>query len=457
MMENTDRWTETICALATPPGIAGLAVIRVSGSDSLGICNMFFQGTKSVSQFTDHTIHYGWWSEGDRKIDSVTLTVFRKPNSYTGEDVVEIGCHGGVFVTEQIITSLLSTTVRHAEPGEFTKRAFLNGKMDFLQVEAVADLIHTQTRVGAQIAARQLAGGFTHRLNEVRDMLMKATSLLEVELDFSEEGYEFVSRSSFITALEESVDLTSTLLSSAQSSEILRSGFDCAVVGYPNAGKSSLFNALLNRFRAIVSEIPGTTRDYLEDALVIDGYIVNLYDTAGLRHTEDVIELQGVRLTSSVIEQSNLVLLVNDASCGFDHSDALQADIASRFPHIPIVCIQNKMDLVEEGLPDAKHNDILCSSVSSGGAEPVKVALLKYIRQSRQGFDDALINNRHASLLSETRQHLLSARNALTDGRPADLIAIDVRSAIRCLGEITGETWTPDILDAVFSNFCIGK
>lgn len=456
-MEKTTHWTETICAMATPPGIAGLAVIRVSGTDALAICSEFFHGAKPLSEFDNHTIHFGWWKVNGQIIDSVTLTVFHNPNSYTGEDVVEIGCHGGVFVTEQIISSVLSTSARHAEPGEFTKRAFLNGKLDLLQVEAVADIIHTQTRVGAQIAARQLAGGFSHRLNELLDVLIKASSLLEVELDFSEEGYEFVSRSAFIKVLEESDELLTALLASAVSSEILRSGFACAVVGYPNAGKSSLFNALLDRSRAIVSHIPGTTRDYLEDAIVIDGYIVNLYDTAGLRQTEDVIELQGVHLTSSVIQQSNMVLLVNDASLGFDHSDTLYSDIASRFPSISIVCVQNKIDIVGTTLPEYRSGDISCSALSARGVAPVREALLQRIKHSKQGYDDALINKRQASLLNETHRHLLSARSALNEHMDADLIAIDVRSAVRCLGEITGRTWSPDILDAIFSKFCIGK
>lgn len=457
MMENTDRWTETICALATPPGIAGLAIIRVSGTDSFDICNAFFHGSKSISQFTDHTIHYGWWTDGGRKIDSVTLTVFRNPNSYTGEDVVEIGCHGGVFVTDQIISSLLSTSARHAEPGEFTKRAFLNGKLDFLQVEAVADLIHTQTRVGAQIAARQLAGGFTRRINDLRDVLLKAVSLLEVELDFSEEGYEFVSRTAFSKELEEAFNITSALLSSAQSSEILRSGFSCAVVGYPNAGKSSLFNALLDRSRAIVSHIPGTTRDYLRDACVIDGFVVNLFDTAGLRDTGDVIEMQGIQLTTSVIEQSNMILLVNDAADGFEHSDTLYTDLSLKFPHIPIVCIQNKMDLVGGELPESRSGNIACSALSAEGVTAVRIALITQIKHDQSGFPDSLINQRQASLLRETQQHLLAAHNAINENKPADLIAIDLRSAVRSIGEITGETWTPDVLEQVFTKFCIGK
>jgi len=448
---------DTICALATPPGLAGLAIIRVSGKGAVAACAELFHGSTSLTDATDHTIHYGWWHHKGYRIDAVTCTVFRTPHSYTGEDVVEIGCHGGTFVVQQIVDSLTDGSARLAEPGEFTRRAFLNGKLDLTQAEAVADLIHAQTKAGSQTAARQLAGGFTRRLTELRDKLISASGLLEVELDFSEEGYEFISREAFVQALVEGTTYARRLAESARSSEILRSGFYCAVVGYPNAGKSSLFNALLDRPRAIVSHIPGTTRDYLEESVVMDGYTVHLYDTAGLRNTEDTIELQGILLTSSLLEQSNLILVVNDASEGFDHSDPLAADLQATYPLAPVITIQNKMDLVQGILSPERDGDIPCSTVSGNGLEALRTELVGHVRRSSSGMNDVLVNARHASLLSKLVEHLESATLAVRSDEPADLIAIDIRACVRILGEITGETWNPDILDAVFSRFCIGK
>ena len=351
----------TICALATPPGVAGLAVIRVSGEHAVFVCNEFFHGI-DLTEATDHTIHYGWLHAGDTRIDAVTATVFKAPHSYTGENVVEIGCHGGQFVVDQILNTFSKSTCRLAEPGEFTRRAFLNGKLDFTQVEAVADLIHAQSRPGAQTAARQLAGGLTNRLESLRDSLLSASGLLEVELDFSEEGYEFVSRKAFAVTLKEGIALAAGLADSAKAAEILRSGYYCAVVGYPNAGKSSLFNRLLDRPRALVSHIPGTTRDYLEESIIIEGYTIHLYDTAGLRETEDTIELQGMLVTGSLLEQSDQIVIVNDASKGFDQSDALRDELKAKYPGTRIDIIQNKMDVVESLIPPVRDDDIPCSN-----------------------------------------------------------------------------------------------
>jgi len=456
-MKDAAVWLDTICALATPPGIAGLAIVRVSGTNAIGICDGLFTGSGTVASFASHSVHVGWWGGSERRIDEVTVTAFKSPHSYTGEDVVEIGCHGGPFVIDQILSSLFEAGSRMAEPGEFTRRAFLNGKLDLLQVEAVADLIHSQTRIGAQTAARQLAGGFTKRLADVRTALVDACGLLEVELDFSEEGYEFVSRDRFSTLLKDSISLAERLAQSASSADILRSGFSCAVVGYPNAGKSSLFNALLDRSRAIVSDVPGTTRDYLEDSFVADGYKIGLYDTAGLRDTSDTVELLGIKLTSSVIEQSHLVLLVNDASSGFDHSDSLLESIRERFSNANVCVIQNKMDVVSSPLPAGRSADVTCSALTDGGVINVKSFIVNAAKQSDSGISDALVNQRQAALLNATVSHLQAAMESLQSRQPADLIAIDIRTAIRVLGELTGETWTPDVLDSVFSRFCIGK
>ncbi|MDZ4745948.1 MAG: tRNA uridine-5-carboxymethylaminomethyl(34) synthesis GTPase MnmE [bacterium] len=451
---------DTICAVATPPGTAGLAVIRVSGAHAIAMCNELFRSKAPLTEAKDHTIHYGWWSTATVRIDAVTVMIYRSPNSYTGEDVIEIGCHGGHHVIQQILESLLQQNARLAEPGEFTKRAFLNGKMDLTQVEAVGDIIHSQSRLGAQTAARQLAGGFTKRLEEFREALLHATGLLELELDFSEENIEFVSKPELRRIITGLMELASTLASSAQAAEVLRSGFVCAIVGYPNAGKSSLFNALLQRERAIVSPLPGTTRDFLTEPLFVQGYSLLLHDTAGIRSTLDSIELQGIYLTTSLIEQSNLILVVNDITQGLGHSASLVDDIQQRFPTSTVLLIHNKFDAVHPTSHVADGNasaTLFCSATEGLGLDDLRSELLTQVRASTEGIQDVLVNRRQAILLGQMAQHLGSAIAAIDTGLDNDCIAVDIRSALRLLGEINGETWSPDVLDAVFSRFCIGK
>lgn len=448
---------DTICALATPPGVAGLAVVRLSGPDAFLIGDHAFKGKTPLADASAHTIHYGWWQFDDVRIDSVTCSVFRAPHSYTGEEVLEIGCHGGPHVTDQILRSLVALGARPAEPGEFTKRAFINRKMDLTQVEAVADLIHAQSRIGAQTAARQLAGGFTRRLSALRQHLLDVCGLLELELDFSEEDVEFVDRTALLADLDHGISTASALAASASSAEVLRSGFYVAVVGYPNAGKSSLFNALLDRDRAIVSDIPGTTRDYLEETIFVDGYTIRLFDTAGIRATPDTIEMHGIRLTTSLIEQSNLVLVVNDASLGMDHSDDLVADLTPRLGQRPLRILQNKIDLVDDDGVHGRPQDLPISTLRGHGIASLRELLASYARTSTEGITDVLVNARQAALLRSIADSLRSARAGVADGLSNDYIAVDVRSAIRALGDIVGETWSPDILDTIFSRFCIGK
>lgn len=449
--------TDTICALATPRGVGGLAVVRVSGSRAIESCEQFFRGSFDLQATPGYTIRYGWWVEDNSRVDSVTASVFRCPHSYTGEDVVEIGCHGGAFTSQVIIDSLLSNGVRLANPGEFTRRAFVNQKLDLTQAEAVADIIHAESLIGAQTAARQLAGGFTGRITQLRESLLDVIGLLELELDFSEEDVEFVDRTRLRDLLTTLVFEVDSLAGSAQGAEILRSGFHVAVVGYPNAGKSSLFNALLQRNRAIVSEIPGTTRDYIQETLLMDGYSVHLADTAGIRQTEDTIELEGISLTRSIVEQSDAIVVVNDASMGFDHSDDLIAELISGFDGIPVIVLQNKVDLVSNVGNERPPVEISCSAHTGYGLQSLRDCIVGLITSKTSGSSDVLVNGRQATLLGQISVSLKSARTALDIGQPADLLAVDIRSAIRLLGDISGESWNPDVLDSVFSRFCIGK
>ena len=448
---------DTICALATPQGVAGLAVVRVSGPGAFEVCDKFFHGSHAISDTPGYTIRYGWWMSGSVRIDSVTASVFRAPHSYTGENVVEIGCHGGPFTSQQIIEDLLERGARLANPGEFTRRAFIHQKLDLTQAEAVADIIHAQSVMGAKTAARQLAGGFTTRIAALRQRLLDVIGLLELELDFSEEDVEFVDRSRLHELLNGIMLEVDLLAASAHSAEILRSGFHVGVVGYPNAGKSSLFNALLQRSRAIVSDVPGTTRDYLEETLFVDGYAIHLADTAGIRLTEDSIELQGISLTRSVLSQSDAIILVNDASRGLEHSDGLRYELSQSFASTPLVLLQNKSDLLETYVIPRDSNEIHCSAVSGLGINLVRDRLQTLVQEQTYQSTDVLVNARQAVLLHQISMALASALRALEGGQSPDLLSVDLRASIRLLGDISGESWNPDVLDTVFSRFCIGK
>lgn len=450
-----DTTTDTICALATPAGVAGLAVVRISGPRAFELCDVFFHGSVTAGRAADHSITFGWWDDGDLRVDSVTLMVYRAPRSYTGENVVEIGCHGGVFISDQIITGLLNAGARLADPGEFTRRAFINRKLDLVQVEAVADMIHAATQQGAQTAARQLAGGFTKRLEGFRNALLEILGLLELELDFSDEDVEFVPRSQLRNRLDAILLEVVQTASTARGASMLRSGFHVAVVGFPNAGKSSLFNALLLRNRAIVSDRPGTTRDYISETLILDGYGVHLIDTAGIRSTEDTIELEGISLTVSLVEQADLVLVLNDITEGVHHSDQLAADLSARYPSTPVCIVQNKIDRVtHEALPTSQ---LYCSAVSGEGLDDLRQHIVSSIRSRTSGISDVLVNDRQARLLEVIGDGLCSVITGLDAKASNDELAVDLRQCVRVLGEITGETWNPDVLDTVFSRFCIGK
>ncbi len=447
----------TICAIATPPGIGSIAVVRVSGADAFPVCTKLFEGKITLTDAPSHTLHYGRWRNENGIIDTVVVSVFRAPHSYTGEDVVEISCHGGYFMAEMVLSSVLNAGIRLADPGEFTRRAFLNRRLDLTQVEAVADIIHSQSKMGVQTAARQLEGGFTRRVAQLRKGLLDVIGLLELELDFSEEDVEFVDRSNLRGMLSEIVDEVDLLASSAHGAEVLRSGFHVAVVGFPNAGKSSLFNALLGKDRAIVSNVPGTTRDYVSEGLLLDGYSILLHDTAGLRDTADSVEIQGIALTKSVLERSDCVLVVNDATLGFEHSDSLVADVQRAVSSVPIIIVHNKADCISAVLSSPENGELLCSALDGTGIRDVRNAVLGCAKSMYDNNLDVLVNARQATLLSQISSCLRSAIAGVESASSPDLLALDIRAAIRILGDITGESWNPDLLDTVFSRFCIGK
>ncbi len=447
--------SRTIAALATPPGTGGLHVIRVSGVDAFEIVNKCFSG--NLMEADSHKILYGKILNADKVIDTVTVSTFKAPRSYTGENVIEIGCHGGQLVSQEILKVLFASGASPAEPGEFTKTAFLNGKLDLTQVEAVADLIHSTSVPGAQTAARQLSGNFTLRLAELRQKLLDTASLLELELDFSEEELEFVDKAAFKKRVEEATIFCRDLAGSFQSAEILRSGFYVALAGYPNSGKSTLFNTLLQRQRAIVSATPGTTRDYLEENILVSGITVKLTDTAGLRDSSsDMIEIEGIKLVESVLEQSNLILVLNDLSETENHSERLYAQLKEKYPDRKVLLLQNKLDLVDIN-PVNTEKTFFISAKNNEGIDSLRKVIGDEALKSADRINDILINKRHAELLSKAAESLENAGQALELYTENEIIAIDIKDAARTLGDIVGDTWDEDVLNNIFSRFCIGK
>jgi tRNA modification GTPase len=450
---------DPICALATPPGAAGLAVIRLSGKDSLAVADRCFRGRIPLAEATGHTIHYGRFFRDGEAIDEVTASVYRAPHSYTGEDVVEFGCHGGRVVSAEIIETLIAAGARHAEAGEFTKRAFLNQKLDLTQVEAVGDLIHAVSRKGSHAAAKQLMGGFTRRLNTLRERLLELCGLVELELDFSQEDIEFINKSALAAKIEETRMFCVELAESFRSAEIVRSGYSVGIVGYPNAGKSSLLNALLERKRAIVSAQPGTTRDYLEETMYVEGTPIRLIDTAGFRESDDTIEVEGIELAKELLAQCHLILILNDISEGALHSDALLQSLRVQFAESEILLAHTKLDLAPPDIAlQLRGNEHIGLSTREGtGIQDLKTLLARKAHAATQTVNDALINARQATLLRQAADALEKAQLSVLSGASNEFTALDLRDALKRIGEITGAVWNDDVLNAVFSKFCIGK
>jgi len=442
----------TIVALATPPGIGGIAVIRISGNNAISIADAVFQGKSKIIDAQSHTIHFGKLIHNGNIIDTVIASVFISPESYTGEDVVEISCHGGHLIAKQIIEAMIQNGAEYAAPGEFTKRAFLNGKLDLSQVEAVADLIHSSSIPATQTAARQLTAGFSRRLNIILDELLSIAGLLELELDFAEEDLEFAERKEIETRIDAVILFCNDLKSSHHSAEILRNGYFVGIAGYPNSGKSTLFNTLLQKHRAIVSPIPGTTRDYLEETIFIDDIPIRIIDTAGIRETDDIVEHEGVKFVDSILEQSDMILIINDISLGKNNSDALANEIKKKYNDKEILILQNKIDLansnqVEDGI-SAKNNI---------GIDRLKELIGERAINSLVRDSDILVNQRQSILLTKAAELLNNAKCSLNRNAMAEELALDIREAARTLGEITGKSFNEKVLEQVFSKFCIGK
>jgi len=440
--------SETIFALATPPGSGAIAVIRLSGSQSIAIVDAVFHHKSGLNQAESQKQVFGTIKQGEEVIDEVLVSVFRNPKSYTGEDTVEISCHGSPFIIKSIFELLIQHGARMAAPGEFTQRAFLNGKLDLAQAEAVADLIASETKASHQIAFHQMRGGVSSELAGLREALINFTALIELELDFGEEDVEFANREELQTLVQNLKSKIENLIHSFQYGNAIKNGVPVAIVGPPNAGKSSLLNALLNEERAIVSDIEGTTRDTIEEAITIDGIRFRFIDTAGIRESSDTIESIGIARSKKMIEQARIVLNVFDCSRGLP-LDIVQEDKT-------IFLLANKIDLV--GDMDFGPNTIAISTVTKRGLDTLKQKLLKSICDGIDENQTIISNTRHLESLRMAFTALERVQHGMREHLSGDLLAFHLRDALRHIGDITGHIDVDkDILGTIFGKFCIGK
>ena len=454
---------DTICAVSTPQGRGGIAVIRVSGPQALDIVQRCWQG-KPLADMATHTVHLGNVVDhaGDL-LDQAVLTIFRAPNSFTGEDVVELTCHGSTWIQQQVIHALIDAGCRHAMAGEFTRRAFANGRMDLSQAEAVADVIEAQSRVAHHVAMNQMRGRYSDELHGLRDKLLRFVSLIELELDFSEEDVTFADRGE-VTALARDIHaLISRLADSYRDGNAIRNGMPVAIVGQTNAGKSTLLNALLRDDRALVSDIHGTTRDTIEDTIVIGGTLFRFIDTAGIRQSSDTVERMGIERSWQAIDKANVVLWVVDVTSA---DTSMARDILARCKGKALIAVLNKTDLDDDIATRSELNDILpegtqvvaMSAKSVDDVEALRALIVEAATQPEVDADAVIVTNaRHYEALIRAREALTRAIDGLDNGLSGDLLGQDIRECLHWLGSITGEVTTDDILGEIFSHFCIGK
>ena len=466
---------ETIVALATPSGAGAIAIIRLSGKDAITIAADVFQSVsgKDITKQKTHTIHLGHIVEpstssgqAGKVYDQVLLSIFKGPNSYTGEHVIEISCHGSTFIQQQIIQLLLRRGAKMAQAGEFTLRAFLNGKLDLSQAEAVADLIASDNEASHQIAMQQMRGGFSNEIAKLREELLNFASLIELELDFAEEDVEFADRTQFHDLLERIEFVLKRLIDSFAVGNVIKNGIPVAIVGEPNVGKSTLLNALLNEERAIVSDIAGTTRDTIEDELVINGIGFRFIDTAGIRETQDHVESIGIQKTFEKIEQAQVVMfLVDSTELTMESLERLKVEvekIKNKYPQKALLTIFNKKDKLEESLlqnlESQIENSIFISAKQKVGIEELKNELMSFVNTGALRNNETIVTNtRHYDSLLKALEEIQKVKWGLDSGISSDLMAIDIRSALYFFGEITGEVTNDELLGNIFANFCIGK
>lgn len=453
---------DTIAAIATPLGQGGLGVVRLSGPKALEIADLVFQTQgKCLSAAATHTLHHGWIKDGDEVLDEAVVSIFKSPASYTGEDVVEFSCHGSPTVLLAVSELCCRSGARQAKPGEFTERAFLNGKLDLTQAEAVADLIHARSRLSRLAAAHHLKGGLSAQIDRIRKPLIELLAHLEGNLDFAEEGIPLIEKNDAGRRLDETITLTENLLNTSFYGRFLREGLRIAIVGRPNVGKSSLFNAFLNQDRAIVTEVPGTTRDFLEENIQWDGLPVVLIDTAGLRDTQDRVEKVGLERSQKALERADVTLFVVDGS---EPPTTDDRSVWKLLAGKKTVVALNKSDRPAKWTSVDKNlffnaPVVPVSATAGTGLDTLQLALKRLIIEEKKETEDAVVitNERHRRHLEEALARLRLARTAYTDGKSEEAIGVDLREALRQLGLISGFEAGPEILDTIFRTFCIGK
>ncbi|MCW3126219.1 MAG: tRNA modification GTPase trmE [Bacteroidetes bacterium] len=450
----------TIIAPATAQGIGAIGVIRLSGADAIAIAQKAWRG-KDLTQQPSHTIHYGHIVDGDKELDEVMVSIFRAPKSFTTEDVIEISCHGSPYIMEQILMLLISKGARMAEPGEFTLRAFMNGRIDLSQAEAVADLIASNSAAAHEIAIRQIRGGFANQIKDLRAQLVNFASFIELELDFSEEDVEFVHRGDLIKIVTKIKAVLTPLIESFKYGNVIKNGVPVAIVGKPNAGKSTLLNTLLNEERAIVSHIAGTTRDTIEEVLHIDGIAYRLIDTAGLRQTTDEIEQIGVERSYDKIKTASILLYMIDASLISDKSDLIKEVNEAEGFGVPYLLIANKSDKCSADILEHLEqidNVVPVSAKNNTGVDVLKRKLSDMIQSQKVTPPDMTVANiRHYEALKNAYESLDAVLAGIDAQITTDLIAFELRRSLEYLGEISGEVTNDEILGNIFSKFCIGK
>lgn len=459
MLGKLSGWNDTITALATPPGVGAIGVIRISGEKAIEIINELFP-SKDLNEQPTHTLHVGYLKSSEIVLDEVVVSIFKAPRSYTGENVIEISTHGSSYVQQQVIDAIVAKGARIAKPGEFTQRAFLNGKLDLTQAEAVADLIASNTEASKRTAIQNMRGGFSNVLKQLRDQLISFSALIELELDFSQEDVTFADRSQFYKLINDAQTSVDELLNSFKSGNVIKNGVQVAIIGKPNAGKSTLLNALLNEERAIVSDIAGTTRDTIEEIININGILFRLIDTAGIReHTADIIEDIGVKRSLAKMKEADVVIYLFDAN-DTTHYELAQVTAEMHAAGIQFILCGNKSDLSNLNDVSSLVRElpvIFISAKNNESVDTLKDALFQLGAGNIKSEGTVVTNARHVAALEEVKTALLDIKQGLDDELAGDLLSSDIRRCLHYLGEITGEITNEDQLDYIFSKFCIGK
>ncbi len=464
---------DTICAISTAQGMGAIAVIRLSGDQSIAVCEKLFRPAKAGKKLSEqkaNTIHFGSITDGDKDIDEVLVSVFKAPHSFTGEDIIEIACHGAPYIQQQILQLITRNGARLATAGEFTQRAFINGKMDLSQAEAVADLIASRSEAARRVALQQMRGGFSSELINLRLQLLNFISLIELELDFSEEDVEFANRNELTKLVDEIESVLRKLVNSFSLGNAIKNGIPVAIVGHTNAGKSTLLNTLLQEERAIVSDIHGTTRDVIEDTINIEGISFRFFDTAGIRATKDEIENLGIERTYDKISKATIILLMLDVNDPDEKIHDAITDVKKRMDeHQQLIVVINKTDLANEGVQERFQKSsfkelsgtdaiVPISAKQQSNIEALTTALLKTVNLSAIDNDEVIVTNvRHYEALQKSHEAIQRVVDGLQTGITGDFLAQDIREVLHFLGEITGQINTDEVLGNIFKNFCIGK